>query len=331
MVTYYFGIKQGIRIRMMREIGGYIEIEKNRGELFHDGAVCLNSGRSCLEYLIDVYNIKTIWLPKLNCDTVALRCKEKSVSVYTYSVNLDFSFDIPKLHENDWLYVINYYGQLDTERINRIRLVHSNVIVDNVQAFYQSPIDGVPTFYTCRKFFGVPDGAFLYTEKHIKNKLELDVSYDRMSHLLGRFEKKAEDFYDSYKENESKFIEIPMREMSRLTENLLRGINYRDIKKRREDNWGFLHNGLAEINMLKINRVPGPFAYPLFVDNGVLIRKKLIERNIFIPILWPNVLEENDEESAEYQLANNILPLPVDQRYDENDMGYVLESIMELI
>ena len=31
--------------------------------------------------------------------------------------------------------------------------------------FYAKPIHGNDTFYTCRKFFGVPDGAYLYTDK----------------------------------------------------------------------------------------------------------------------------------------------------------------------
>ena len=37
--------------------------------------------------------------------------------------------------------------------------------------------------------------------------------------------------------------------------------------------------------------------------------------SIYIPTLWPNVLEECPQGSLEYHYAADILPIPVDQRY----------------
>ena len=45
-------------------------------------------------------------------------------------------------------------------------------------------------------------------------------------------------------------------------------------------------------------------------------------------MLWPNVLEDVAENDLEYSYAQNILPLPCDQRYDEVDMEYLAKKII---
>ncbi|MBO5560987.1 MAG: hypothetical protein J6A07_05000, partial [Firmicutes bacterium] len=65
------------------------------------------------------------------------------------------------------------------------------MIIDNTQAYFQMPVNGVDTFYTCRKFFGVTDGAVLYTASAVDTELDIDESYTRMTYILGRFERSA--------------------------------------------------------------------------------------------------------------------------------------------
>ena len=67
------------------------------------------------------------------------------------------------------------------------------------------------------------------------------------------------------------------------------------------------------------------------IDDAGRIRSELIKKRIYIPILWPNVLEECEEGSIDHRLAANILPLPVDQRYSRDDMVYIADTIRELI
>ena len=50
-------------------------------------------------------------------------------------------------------------------------------------------------------------------------------------------------------------------------------------------------------------------------------------KNIFIPTLWPAVLSLCSEDELEYDMANNILPIPVDQRYGTEDMQYIIDTI----
>ena len=66
----------------------------------------------------------------------------------------------------------------------------------------------------------------------------------------------------------------------------------------------------------------------MYLEKNVQIRKRLIENKIYIPILWPNVLTENNEDSIEYKYANNILPIPCDQRYGIEDMKKIIKLII---
>ena len=67
--------------------------------------------------------------------------------------------------------------------------------------------------------------------------------------------------------------------------------------------------------------------YPLYLVNGVDIRRKLQEHKIFIPTLWPAVFEICNEDELEYDMAKNILPIPIDQRYSISDMEYIVAII----
>ena len=59
------------------------------------------------------------------------------------------------------------------------------------------------------------------------------------------------------------------------------------------------------------------------------IKKKLANNKIYIPTIWPNVLETDDEIGKEY--TKNILPLPCDQRYNHDDMDKMCDLIIDMI
>ena len=317
---------------MNKEIGGYIEFEHYNGKHFHENAFRLNCARNCLVYLIKLNNIKHIYIPYFLCDSVSAVCKKYDTKVSFYHIDEKFLPILPDSDfTQDWIYIVNYYGQLTNQQISDYARKYKNLIVDNVQAFFQPPVEHVSTIYTCRKFFGVADGAYLYSDKKLKGKLEPDSSYNRMDFLLGRFEKTANEFYPQYTANNKLFKDEPVKLMSPLTENLMSSFEYERIEKVRTENFEYLHKQLAKINKLELTVPNGAFTYPLFIDNGAEIRKKLQEDKIYIPTLWPYVFEICKENDLEYQLAKNILPLPIDQRYGKEEMAYITNRIKSCI
>ncbi len=329
----------------MPEIGGYIEFEHYNGSMLHagNGFLKLNSGRSCLAHLILSRNIKHITLPYFLCETVKETCEKYGVETVFYHINSDFDpdFNIDQEWKNtdsksNFVYIVNYYGQLTEPKIHELsKAYNGKLIIDNAQAYFDKPVDNIDTIYTCRKFFGVSDGGILCTTSKSAHerydRLEVDKSTDRMGFLLGRFEGKASDYYSKYISNNELFKTEPIKKMSKLTENLLRGINYDFVRDRRSDNYRILNNRLRSINELKLRKVSGAFAYPLLIPNGAEVKKRLIERKIYIPTLWPNVLEEVSKDSLEYRYAADLLPLPCDHRYGEKEMNYIADMVKDVI
>jgi hypothetical protein len=223
-----------------------------------------------------------------------------------------------------YLYIVNYYGQLSNEFITRISKQYPKVIIDNAQAFFQPPVPNIDTLYTCRKFFGVPDGAYLYTDAVLEHELQQDLSFQRMQHLLGRFEETASRHYFEFTDNEKLLAHTPLKKMSKLTLNLLRGIDYERIQQRRNENFLALHEALGESNQLLLEVPEAPFAYPLLVENATQLKEELLKRKIYIPTLWPNVVQNCDAKSFAYNYAKNILPIPCDQRYTLGEIEYLL-------
>lgn len=315
----------------MIEIGGYMEMDTYSNPVLHSDGIALNSARNCLAYLIETRHIAKIAIPKFLCNSVADICRKMGVVVRNYSINNVFLPDHLKLQKDEWLYLVNYYGQVHNKVIVEYKKKYDNLIVDNVQSYYQDALEGVDTIYTCRKYFGVPDGAFLYSNKELERKLEQDSSQNRMGHIIGRLEGTAEDFYSLYKKNEDMFQNLPLRTMSKLTKNLLRGIDFEKVRIKRERNFLYLNERLGKYNGLCLDMTSGPFMYPLYVQDGNKLRGKLLERHIYIPTLWPDVLNKCNRTELEYDLALNILPLPIDQRYSINDMCTLCVTLMEYI
>lgn len=309
------------------EIGGYIEFETYSGEMLHGDAILLNCGRNALAYLIEANHIPSIWMPKFMCDSCDSVLERYGVQVRLYSVDESFKpIDLTPCN-GDWVYIVNFYGQLPDDYIRALKEKYNRLILDNAQAYFRDPIEGVDTLYTCRKFFGVPDGAILYSSRRIMSPLERDISFDRMEFLLGRFEKSASEFYGKYVENNHIFGRQKIKRMSRLTENLLRGIDYDAVKVRRTKNFLYLHDRLKTKNRLSIDPVEGAFMYPLYIENGTRIRKMLQKYQIYIPTLWPAVFGRCTERDHEFCMARDILPLPVDQRYGEKEMSIIINAL----
>lgn len=314
----------------MREIGGYIELDTYTRPMLHDKAIPLNCGRNCLAYLIKANNIKKIRIPCYICQSIPSICKRMGVEISYYHIGIDFKpSDKIELEQGEWFYLINYYSQISNNEIENYVKKYKRIIVDNANSYFQKPFKNIDTIYTCRKYFGVADGAFLYSNSTINDDLPIDESYLRMNFLLGRYERSAGEFYQEYNENNKAFEKEPIKRMSKLTMNLLHGIDYNAVKKRRIENFEYLHNKLGEANILKLKS--GTFMYPFMIDNGMTVRKKLQLDRIYIPLLWPNVFDTLNQYELEYTMAQNILPLPIDQRYNLDDMEYMTNKIMQVL
>ncbi|RZK25750.1 MAG: hypothetical protein EOO43_04710 [Flavobacterium sp.] len=313
----------------MQEIGGYFGLELKVGEHYHKEAIRLNTARNCFEYILRARKYAKVYIPYYTCEVLLEPLLKLNINYVFYHINeqLEPVNEIVLNADEAFLYT-NYFGvkQVAVERL--AKLYNKQLIVDNAQAFYAKPIQGIDTFYSARKFFGVPDGAYLYTDIKIE-VAEQDVSYQRMSHLLKRIDLGATAGYSDFQTNDAALIEQPILKMSKLTESLLSAIDYNAARQQRIDNYNQLDIALGNNNKLRLklseNEVPMVYAY--YTDDSAL-KDKLIKNKVFVATYWPNVLNWTKEQDVEYKFTENTVFLPVDQRYATKEIDVILKLLV---
>lgn len=313
----------------MRPIGGYFSLELPIREEYYKDALRLNTGRNSLEYILRVRGYKKVYIPYYTCDVVLEPFKKLGISYEYYHVDIHLEIqDRFTLKVGEALLYTNYYGLKQRYVEQLAEKVGARLIVDNTQAFYAKPLQGIDTFYTCRKFFGVADGAYLYCDAVLDEEIEQDYSYDRMAHLLKRIDLSAEEGYADFRRADDGLDNQPIRKMSKLTQRMMQSIDYEAAAKRRRENYMMLHEALGGENSLELPLADDavPMVYP-FLASEKGLREKLIEDKVFVARYWPNVLDWTIKDDLEYLLAYQMQPLPVDQRYGEDEMKRIIEII----
>ncbi|WP_039866026.1 hypothetical protein [Pedobacter sp. BAL39] len=316
----------------MKPLGGYLELQNEKGLDFYPDMLRLNTARNAFEYILKIRKYRSIFLPYFTCQVLMEPIRKLGISYQFYTINehLDPVLDFELEPGACFLYT-NYFG-IKQDTVIGLSKKFKALIIDNSQAFFSEPIAGLDTFYSCRKFFGVPDGAYLYTECPTRLKLERDVSFDRFAHLIKSIDLGIEQGYANFQENEKKLSNNPIRRMSLLTERLLTGVDYKECRYRRNANFMYLHDFLLDYNdyVFDASFVNGPMSYPLLTTSTEL-RQKLLEKRIYVATYWPNVLEWTTPKMYENYLTRHLLALPIDHRYNHSDMKRMLNALKQLL
>lgn len=314
------------------EFGGYHALETNKGSEFYHDLWAINTARSALQVILTNRNVEKLFIPYYTCEVLLEPIKNCNIDFEFYTINkkLEIEFDISQLLEGQYLLYTNYFGVKSSYLAELVRHFSNQIIIDNSQAFYNLPIKGIPTFYSCRKFFGVADGAYLNLDMDESKyrDLPIDQSNQRMAHLLKRIELGAEAGYADFKINDDALSGEPVKKMSQLTRNILRGLDYNRISDIRSVNFNYLNSHLSKYNQMIFNKLDGAgaMAYPLLV-NRLELKQHLIENKIYIPTYWSNVKKWVSADSVEAHLSDHLLALPIDQRYGIDQMKRIVEVV----
>ena len=152
---------------MKKEIGGYLELEEFSGSEYYPDLYKVNLGRAALVWLLRSRKCKKLLLPEFLCDSVIDACAQTDTEISFYALDdtLTPLLDRPcGLRKGEYLYLVNYYGQLTDDLILQYQKKYDRIIIDHTHGFYQRPLPGIDTIYSCRKFFGLSDGAYLATD-----------------------------------------------------------------------------------------------------------------------------------------------------------------------
>ena len=308
-------------------IGGYFSLELPYYPEYHAEAIALNSGRFALEYILRCRQYNKVYVPYFTCDSVLEPILKLGLPYEFYHIDKEYRItDEIALADGEALIYTNYWGLQDNYCKVLATKYGKQLILDYTQAFYSKPIAGIDTAYSCRKFFGVPDGGYLYTDAKADFVIEQDESYTRMDSLIKRIDLSPEAGYNDFRRVSEEFKTANIRYMSKLTKRMMQGIDYEIVAQQRRDNYNILRKHLGG---KELKTGEAPMIFPYKSEQGQDLRKKLIIEKIFVAKYWPNVDEWAGNEATETWMSNHILPIPIDQRCTEQDMERIVKLIKD--
>jgi hypothetical protein len=318
-----------------KPIGGFLGLEIPRRDSvmpLHGGSMALSTGRACLRAILEEVKPRRVHLPFYICEVVLDQLSSCGVEAVFYELDAKLEpANIPAPQPDEMLLAVNYFG-LQGEQV---RLIASQFgercIVDNAQAFFDTAPGGCWTLHSARKFFGVPDGAYLSAPRDVDLR-PLPARVPDARHLVSLLEGAQQEAFRQFAAYETGLDGEP-RHMSRLSRELLAGCDYEQVANARRDNYRVLQSALASYNLFDATLPDGavPLAYPLLL-RGDVDRERLFERALYVPTFWPGLIGRVAPGFAfERGLASRLLPLPVDQRFDDSDMNEVVQRLVEAL
>lgn len=328
----------------MREIGSEFwdaPISNKINNIFPKNTKWFLSGRIALRYIIrDIKlkkNIHTAALPSWCCDSMIIPFIQENIKVLFYKVYLSDN-GLVQISDviADVILVIDYFGfstKQDFSNYNGIvirDLTHSVMFnIHNDASYY---------FGSLRKWCGIYTGGFSYG--NFSNNIRIDCIDNDYLNLRkeAMLQKKA---YIDGEMNEKNYLNLFLS-AEKMLDNIssVIGSDNRDIflaehldidliKAKRRNNFEVLHKELSSYLIIKeYNDDDCPLFFPIIVNNRDLLKKYLINNQIYCPVHWPiTALHKLDVQTS--YIYTHELSIVCDQRYSEEDMEYMCSVIKE--
>lgn len=317
----------------MKPIGGFLELEIFDGNLpFHHDALALYTARACFNLTLQHLKPSRVFIPYFTCNSVIEPLTANKIPYTFYGINSQFELSSNlSLGEGEYLLYINYWGLKNSYVEYLIKKYHSRLIVDSTQAFFVQRYPKNFSFNSARKIFGVPDGGYLYGPEPIPFDGERNAVF-HYDHLIQRWLGNQQRSYELFVAYE-KTLNCDLKRISLFSETILSGINYERAMNARINNFSRCHEAFEGINLFRFDwhRQEVPFIYPLLLDHE-LNKTKLYTSNIFLSVFWNDVLERHlPGFETDVFLTTHLVPLPIDHRYNEEHICFLIKTIKESI
>lgn len=318
---------------MEPEYGGYLPLEVSQDfkEYYSQGedwqVSGFNSGRAAFYFAAKMKKFKRVFIPFFTCANTKDPFQYLGLEVNKYFLDSKLMPENVSLRSDDVLLWTNYFGNARDVDIDMVSNLYENLIIDNCHAFFARPRKGAFNCYSTRKFFGVPDGSYLVaTEPISTGNVPRDFSFDNFTHLLKQIDCGTNEGYKDNLNNENR-LDKSYLQMSNVTRTMLKSIDYQKIKLKRRRNFLAMHSILGEMNQFEINLQSETQMYYPFKSDNKQLRQLLADHKLYTPFWWRHVLDEVPASSIEFDLAINTVHLPIDQRYEIQDIEAICERV----
>ena len=321
----------------------------NFSRVLKNNCYFFTSGRMAIKFVVEQLKFNKIYLPNFLCEQV-YNCFESLEKVFYYLSN-EFSYEkgLESIEDNSIVFVSNYFGLSDETKIleileNQKRTKNIIVIYDITHSLFTTKNSKVVDFYVAsiRKWFPIPDGGLICCDNKFDIKFESasdemikNFVYASVLKLLyvnsnNKDEKLNKDYRKIFVECEENLSEIKgYCEMSDYSKNYIENYNI-SVLSQRARNYNTLSSKLNNKNIKLcfdnyLREVDIPFSMPILCKKRDELRKYLMENQVYCAIHWNQDFMSDDVRNE--QLSHQILSIPIDERYSENDMNDLAEIL----
>lgn len=320
---------------MNKTYGGYLPLELRKGSDYFSSlpAMRFNCANAAIDHILSVTGIKKIYVPYYMCPNICGNFDSKDIQVIYYHIGEDLLPACTEFESDACVYVTDYFGIMGNKADKLIESLSGQyVIADLCHSFYHKPLlkENVFCIYSARKFFGVPDGAYLINPGIASDYEAISDNYssDYSAYLIKSLEH-GTDYSYSEKKQADKIIKQNKGRMSVLSRKILCSVDYEEVKAVRKQNALLYDEAFRNINRIHMEEGSSPYMYPLYA--GKDIRSCLVNEKVFTPTLWSQLLSDSFKGTAEYSLTTETVFLPVDQRYDKDDISNVISIVRKYL
>lgn len=318
-------------------------LKNQRPPFFNGNLLFLLNARSGINLLAKALKPKVVWMPSFLCNVMLRAVKEFKVEFYEVDIQLNPSSNwLNNIHSGDLVVVIDYFGfQFDPSLFRSIKDRGGWLLEDASQALLSSHTGSNSDFvlYSPRKFLGIPDGGIL--RNNTTNNLStfqlmsfprewwlktLSVLILRREYDLHGGERNWFKIFQEVDKN-NPVGQYAMSEFSRIL--LEHNFDYSSISQKRRENYQVLNSYLSKIALFP--ELPDdvvPLGYPICLPNRDDVRRILYENNVYPPVHWPINTIVPKKFSESHRLADTIMTLVCDQRYNVADMEITANIVL---
>jgi len=341
----------------------YKKIEKLQNFLFYDsGRSALNEILSD-----KIIKQKKFLLPIFSCESVIKPFIDNEVTVGFYDIEINFEINFDSIKNKvisgnfNAILIIDYFGIVNNSVIvDKLKDIDLFVIEDIshisiipiILEKYSTKSDII--FGSLRKTLPVADGGVILKNDnyHFSDFPTMETEHS----LLKAGSKLLRELY-KFTDNENLKLESTFLELSKNAEILLDNakpndiygisklsmnnvskINDNRIYQARRSNYSTLYNLFLENNLgyllcpnidISNDIALLPYFFPIYIPNNkqIEVRNTLLSKNIFAAIIWQLNIQDKKLFPNSTYISNNILCLPIDQRYNQNQMIYLFNNL----
>lgn len=324
----------------------------------------LRSGREAL-HLVALNEKKgkgdsIILMPAYCCHSMVDPFEKAGWKVVYYRLNEDLTADLDYLSNlivtlrPKAALTMNYYGSAPTmdavfvikcgypECVCIEDFSHSTFCFPDI---YNEQVDYYVT--SIRKSIGVCDGSVIISKAPLDEAMVKDNETEFMTARRDCQRLKAKYTYSQDASQKNFFFSELRRQeeeldnftgihrISKTGKNMLAILNGESIRYGRQKNMEHILDLLKE----KVKSIPGiekclesaPFSLPILVKNRDEVQQKLAKKGVYAPILWPICDEARAVCPVSARMADEMLSIPIDQRYNYDDIEDIAKKVLETV